>query len=111
VIALAGADARADGAATLQRTALPQPAEVRFPGRFVGNGIVVHQKDVVGHPALAAAADRPFIGAVSRAPADLIVAACISETRTNARVRQTGCVSLAQAAWHPFGKHVIIGVA
>jgi uncharacterized small protein (DUF1192 family) len=38
-------------------------------------------------------------------------AACISEVLTKARVGQTGCVSLAQAPWHLFGKYVILAVA
>jgi hypothetical protein len=57
----------------------------------------VHQEDVVGHPRLPLSCGGSVrLFGIRQAAADLKRAACISEARTKARVRQKGCVSLAQ---------------
>src|SRR5262249_55839343 len=47
--ALRRADTVADGAAAVKKTALLQLADIGRPRIIVGDGVVVHEKDVLGH--------------------------------------------------------------
>src|SRR5262249_12974424 len=71
--ALARAQAVADGAAALEASTLPQLVQIWLPGLLVVAGVVVHEKNVVGHGDLPRSLSRPCCGPYSAlsAPASL----------------------------------------